>query len=107
MTSQEAYKVTLNGKASQAMQIPLESLSPETLRRVVEEFVTREGTDYGVSTADLTSKVDQVLRQLQRGQAILVFDSESETCHIVTKDNPLFHAQKKNDPRLVDESHLH
>lgn len=88
------------------MQIPHESLSPETLRRVVEEFVTREGTDYGVSSADLGSKVDQVLRQLQKGRAILVFDSESESCHIVTKDNPLFQTQKKNDSRPRDESLL-
>lgn len=68
------------------MRIPIESLSKETLRRVVEEFVTREGTDYGVSTADLSTKVDQVLRQLTKGQAVLVFDNESESCHIVSKD---------------------
>ena len=79
------------------MQIPIESLSQETLRRVVEEFVTREGTDYGVSTADLATKVDQVLRQLQRGQAILAFDSESESCHILTKDTPLFPQPKKGN----------
>ncbi|RZA24124.1 MAG: YheU family protein [Proteobacteria bacterium] len=90
------------------MQIPIESLGAETLRRVAEEFVTREGTDYGVSSADLNSKVEQVLHQLRRGQALLMFDSESETCHIVTKDNPLFRAPstKQNGPHRVDEDRL-
>lgn len=74
------------------MQIPIDSLSPETLRRVVEEFVTREGTDYGVSAADLSSKVEQVLRQLKKGEAKLMFDSESETCHIIAKNHPGFYA---------------
>jgi uncharacterized protein YheU (UPF0270 family) len=90
------------------MQIPIQSLSPDTLRRVIEEFVTREGTDYGVSSADLSSKVEQVLLQLRRGHAILVFDSESETCHIVTKDSPLFResAMKQNGPHRSDEGRM-
>lgn len=81
------------------MQVPIESLPPETLKRVVEEFVTREGTDYGLSTADLSSKVDQVLRQLRSGRAVLLFDSESETCHIVMKDNPAFASSSENKKR--------
>lgn len=73
------------------MQIPVESLELSTLRRVVEEFVSREGTDYGVSAADLNSKVDQVIRQLKKGEAKLLFDSESQTCHIVGRSHPAFH----------------
>ena len=30
-----------------AVKIPVDRLTPETLQSVVEEFITREGTDYG------------------------------------------------------------
>ena len=72
------------------MRIPIESLEAETLKRVVEEFVTREGTDYGLSASDLQTKVEQVLRQLKKGEALLCFDAESESCHIVPKTHPAF-----------------
>ncbi|MBC7532507.1 MAG: YheU family protein [Oligoflexus sp.] len=72
------------------MRIPIESLAAETLKRVVEEFVTREGTDYGLSTSDLQTKVEQVLRQLKKGEALLCFDTESESCQIVPKSHPSF-----------------
>ncbi len=83
------------------MRIPIETLEKETVLRVIEEFVTREGTDYGVSSADLSSKVQQVLKQLQKGEAHLVFDSESESCHIVGKDHPLL-----REPRAKKDSHF-
>lgn len=67
------------------MEIPVDSLEPETLRRVVEEYVTREGTDYGVHEGPLAQKVDQVIRQLKKGEALLLFDPESESCHIVSR----------------------
>ena len=65
--------------APPSMRIPIDSLEPETLRRVVEEFVTRDGTD--LSEMDVT--VEQVLRQLQQGKAELHFEPEEETTTIV------------------------
>lgn len=64
--------------------IPIDSLSADTLRAVVEEYVTRDGTDL----ADAGAKVDQVLRQLRAGRAELHYDDESETTTIVAKDRP-------------------
>jgi hypothetical protein len=52
----------------------------------VEEFITREGTDYGQVEVDLETKVMQVLRQLKKGEAAIVFDEKSETCNIVPRD---------------------
>ncbi len=65
------------------MEIPWDRLNPDTLRRVVEEFVSREGTDYGRDDVSLTQKVEQVLRQLQRKEAVLSFDEDSETCQVL------------------------
>ena len=58
-------------------------LSPETLRNLVESFVAREGTDYGEHEVSLDAKVRQVLRQLERGEAVIVFDEASESCNII------------------------
>ena len=66
-----------------------EQLSPEALRGLAEEFVTREGTDYGSARGggpgdwSLDQKVEQVLGQIRSGDAKIVFDLESETASIV------------------------
>ena len=66
--------------------IPFQDLSSEALRGVIEEFVTREGTDYGESEMPLDTKVRQVLNQLHAGKVVIVFDQKTETCNIVSKD---------------------
>jgi uncharacterized protein YheU (UPF0270 family) len=65
------------------MLIPHRQLSPEALRGVIEEFVTREGTDYGGIHIPLEDKIKQVRRQLDKGEAVVVFDEETEQCNIV------------------------
>ena len=63
--------------------IPHTELSAEALRSVVESFVLREGTDYGEREISLDQKVAQVLRQLERGEARIIFDAKLETVDIV------------------------
>jgi uncharacterized protein YheU (UPF0270 family) len=63
--------------------IPHLELSPEALRGVIESFVLREGTDYGAREYSLDEKVRHVTRQLERGEARIVFDPQSETIDIV------------------------
>jgi uncharacterized protein YheU (UPF0270 family) len=67
----------------QPVVIPYTELSEEALRGVLEAFVLREGTEYGERDVSLDQKVAQVTRQLQRGEAQIVFDPESETVDIV------------------------
>jgi uncharacterized protein len=67
----------------QPMVIPHTELSAEALRGVVESFVLREGTDYGEREISLDQKVAQVLRQLERGEARIIFDAELESVDIV------------------------
>lgn len=66
--------------------IPFKELSPEALQGVIEDFVTRDGTDYGESEIPLETKVQQVLNQLGSGKAVIVFDQKTQTCNIVSKD---------------------
>lgn len=62
--------------------IPISELKSEILVAIVEEFVLREGTDYGLQEYSLAEKVQHVLRQLQQGVAEVVFDEESKSCTI-------------------------
>jgi uncharacterized protein YheU (UPF0270 family) len=69
---------------SEGVELDPDQLSPGALRGLVEEYVTREGTDYGHSDWSLEEKVTQVFRQLERGEARIVFDPELESASIVT-----------------------
>jgi uncharacterized protein len=62
------------------MIIPHRQLSPDAIRGVIEAFVTREGTDYGVHDVPLATKVAQVQRQLDAGTAVIVYDETMESC---------------------------
>ena len=70
------------------VEIPWDALSPETLDRVIESFVLREGTDYGERECPLDQKIAQVLAQLKRGEARILFESESATITIVAARAP-------------------
>jgi uncharacterized protein YheU (UPF0270 family) len=63
--------------------LPPEGLSPEALRGLIEEFVTRDGTDYGAVEQGVEAKIAQVTAQVRSGEACLVFDPETETANIV------------------------
>ncbi len=61
------------------VQIPHQSLNPTTLRAIIEEFVTREGTEYGEHEVSLEAKVDAVMAQLKRGDVGVFYDADSES----------------------------
>ncbi|WP_341936524.1 YheU family protein [Marinimicrobium sp. C2-29] len=66
------------------MIIPHEQLSDDALRGLMEEFITREGTDYGWETS-LERKVEQVKAQIQRGDVVIVFDPATESVSLLTR----------------------
>jgi uncharacterized protein YheU (UPF0270 family) len=66
--------------------VPYDTLSEDTLGRVIEEFVSRAGTDYGAHEKTLAEKIADVRRQLVEGEAAIVFDPETEHVDIVLTD---------------------
>ena len=54
-------------------------LSPEALRGVIENFILREGTDYGLVEVDHETKIEQIQRQIDSGDLQIFFDLSSET----------------------------
>ncbi len=75
----------MDDEPSQPIEVPLAALSAGALRGVVEEFVSRDGTDYGLHERTLDEKVRDVMRQLERGEAVIVFDPESRSTTILPR----------------------
>ena len=69
--------------------VPVNKLSAQALKGVIEEFITRSATDYGAVEASLETKVKQVKNKLKDGSAVLVYDDETETTNIFSADDPL------------------
>ena len=65
------------------IRVAPDDLQPDTLRAVIESFVLREGTDYGVHETSLEDKVAQVLGQLRRGESHITFDPATESINVV------------------------
>lgn len=66
------------------MLIPYDQLQADTLTRLIEDFVTRDGTDNGDETP-LETRVERVRRALAKGEAVIVFDAESQQCQLALK----------------------
>jgi uncharacterized protein len=69
------------------MIVPYEMLSEEALDGVMEEFILREGTDYGHRDWTMAEKKNMVLKQLTSKRAQIVFDSQTESCSIILSEN--------------------
>lgn len=69
--------------------VPFRQISAPALRNLVEAFVLREGTDYGEHEYSLDEKVAQVMRQLERGDAEVMFDPRTASAGIVVVKQPL------------------
>ncbi|MBL6715341.1 MAG: YheU family protein [Pseudomonadales bacterium] len=68
------------------LAIPLEALDEDTLRAILEAFVSEEGTDYGHRDYTLDEKVRSVRGQLEKGEAVLCFDEATESVTVVPRD---------------------
>jgi len=77
-----------------AIKIPYNRLSPEALQGVIEEFVTRDGTDYGEVEIPLETKISQVLTQLKSEKAVIVFDQHSGTYTVLRSGDPVLETIK-------------
>lgn len=79
------YPENIPQPSRSAMEIPYSALSTDVLTAIIEEFVLREGTDYGDGEWSLAEKVAEVRRMLTTGGAAIFFDEESESCNVMLK----------------------
>jgi uncharacterized protein YheU (UPF0270 family) len=94
------------------MVIPHEKLNPEALRGLIEEFVTRPGTDTGYTEGSLDENVEMVMTQLKLGDILVVYDEAAQSANIVPKEN--FKRPKQSGknihghpPRELNFNYLH
>lgn len=73
----------MNDEPQPPIPVPFRELSADALQGVVEAFVLREGTDYGEREFSLEQKVAHVIRQLERGEAQIMFDPNTQSVTIV------------------------
>ncbi len=67
------------------MEIPYDRLSPEVLKGLIEDYITRQIVNYCEPEFDLAAQVTQVRMLLESGKARIVFDDRSASCEIVRK----------------------
>jgi uncharacterized protein YheU (UPF0270 family) len=80
------------------VEVAPDQLSPQALRGVVEAFVLREGTNYDLREVDFETKVAQVLRQLESGDAQILFDPATESVTIAPTVRPRGTARWRKNP---------
>ena len=68
------------------MIVPYEKLSPEALNGLIEEFITRAGTDTGYTKNTLEQNVGMIKRQLRRREVVVVYDERTKTANILPKE---------------------
>lgn len=68
------------------MIVPWQAISDETLQQLLEEYVSRDGTDYGESEVSVTQRVSQVHQHLQKGRLVIWFDEAGGTTNVLSKD---------------------
>ena len=67
------------------MIIPLSELDSDVVNAIVEQYVLREGTDYGSVEFSLAEKVQHVRQQLEREEVFIVYSELHESVDIVPK----------------------
>lgn len=70
-------------------RIPVKKLSQRALRGVIEEFISRDGTDYGEIEVSPAMMFKTVKSKLEDGSAVLIFDDDTKTTNILLADDPV------------------
>ena len=65
------------------VDVPYEQIDPNTLRKMIQEYVTRDGADWDDAGCSLDEKVEQVLRQLRAKTIKVVVDLTSQTANLI------------------------
>ena len=75
----------MNPDAAPPVEVPHDALPPDVLRRVLEDYVTRGGTDDGQVDVTLEDRVALVMKALLRKQARILWDPDTEQCVLVPR----------------------
>ena len=79
----EEHGTEEHGTEEDGIELPLDRFTPEILRKMIEEFVTRDWSELGDANYSLDERVEQVRLRLKEKRAKVVYDLKTETCNIV------------------------
>ncbi len=65
--------------------VPVDRVAVDTLLSLLEEFASRDGTDYGETEVPLEQKVAELRSQLAAGDIRLLYDVASEQWDLVDR----------------------
>jgi len=68
------------------MIIPYSELSEEVLQALIEDFVTRDGTDYGWEEMSRQEKAAHLLALLNTGELLVSYSEDTQSCGLLTKE---------------------
>ena len=78
--------------------IPPAQLSEKALEGVLQEYISREGTDYGLQEVPLKAQLERAKRAMLNGECILVFDRELECCQLLSQRQRQLHEISEQTP---------
>ncbi|MBE9537943.1 MAG: YheU family protein [Proteobacteria bacterium] len=65
------------------VEVPLARLDRPVLEALLEEFASRDGTDYGAQEYTLEQKTTQLRRQLESSDLLILYDTDNEEWDLV------------------------
>ena len=68
------------------IEIPPNKIADEILVSIIEEFINREGTDYGKQEVKLDVQIKRARSKIMRGDVLIMFDPKTESCNLITKE---------------------
>ncbi len=71
---------------AELLRIPLQRMAPDTLAAMLEEYASRDGTDYGAREVSLEEKVAELQAALSAGQLVIVYDAASEQWDLLAEE---------------------
>ena len=71
---------------SNFIEIPMDRLAVDVLDALLEEFASRDGTDYGEVETPIETRVKQLRRQLELGDLVLLYDSDDQQWDLLPKE---------------------
>ena len=72
---------------SSYIEVPADRLDEHVLQSLLEEYASRDGTDYGEVELTLAQKTGNLRRQIQRGDLLILYQTETEEWDLVSADD--------------------
>ncbi|WP_298942848.1 YheU family protein [uncultured Psychromonas sp.] len=67
------------------MKIPYQQLDQTTLNNLIEQYILREGTDYGEVEFSLQEKTAQITQQIKNEDIYIMYSELNESVTLISK----------------------